>query len=122
MTTEVAQQVRLVEVIENEDGDVGWATGHVEPTLMVLSAVAERMVNVDADDALRTLIGRPVTYTTDAIRRWTFDEAMEHAARMLASVEHLWMIPDGENEEIMHTVGEGTPGAEAWTKVRIEHA
>lgn len=118
MTTEVAQELRLVEVIENEDGDFGWALGHVEPTLMVLSAVAERMVNVGAHEALETLIGQEVRYTND-LRRWTIDEAMTHATRMLASVEHLWMIPDGENEEIMHRVGEGTPGAEAWTRVSM---
>lgn len=112
--------IGLVEVHESEDDDVGWATGHVEPALMVLSLVAERMSNVGADEAMTTLLGGPVMYAdVDGNPRRTFTDQMQRAASILASVRHVWLVQDPDNDELMHEADESAEGASPFTRVEI---
>ena len=108
---------RIVEVMEDEDGEVGWAPGHINPALMTLSLVVERMQNVGAEEAMSMLIGGESRYSDD--HRWTHGDQEEKANTIIASVRHVWLVQDPDNEEMMHDAKEGDPGAEPFTRVDI---
>ncbi|MFP5371894.1 MAG: hypothetical protein ACLGI3_14260 [Actinomycetes bacterium] len=112
--------VRIVAVMEDEDGETAFAHGHVEPALMVLSAVACHMQMVGADEAMRVLVGGPSRWDP-AKKDWrrSPEEQVEHANAVLASVRHVWLRQDPDNDEAMLPSTEGEDGAEAWTTVAL---
>lgn len=110
--------VTLVEVMEDEDGEVGWAQGHIEPALMTLSAVANRMQLCGAEEAMGMFVGGPTRYV-DGVVEWSHDQQVKRANDMLASVRHVWLVEDKDNEEMMHNANEGDPGAEPYTRIDL---
>lgn len=111
----------VVEVIESEEGDYAWAKGHVDPAVMALSAVVNRMHLMGADEAFTLTVGRDTNYRPDVgVDAWTLDDQRAVANAMLTSVVHIWLRQDADNDELMHRAQPNEDGAEKWTRITLD--
>lgn len=85
----------LPEIFDNENGDIFWATGHIEPALMVAAV----------SDYLRRTLGAFFD-PTDLL-----DVDTDH-------VSHTWYYDDGtDNDDSMHRCGPTKLDAQPFTEL-----
>lgn len=107
----------IPEALSDEDGQVWFIEGHVEPALAVLAVVMEQVSNqcepiavlAGGEQYILRPDGGAITY------RHGWEEQRDHADALLRSVEHVWAYPI--DEERWEKVPAGTAGAEPWTWV-----
>lgn len=96
----------LPEVLQNDDGDMYFALGHVEPAMFALAVVVDMAANVGDCEALDTLTGGPRT--------------PEAVTGFLGDVKHTWWREtDPSDDEKMDRCEPDVPGAQAFTELRL---
>jgi len=115
---------RLIpEALGDENGEMWFIPGHIDPALAVLAVVVEQMVNVDGDAAEYLLVGpNACGLTCDHPPDWPhrqYSDRLNDADDFLRSVEHRWHRPNPANpdDENWPQCEADDPGAQPWTVV-----
>lgn len=108
----------------DDDGEHIWLCGHVEPTLMVLAAVVEQMIDVGATEAMDLLVGGPArrdmaVVSDRPVWAWSYDDQRRRARDLVEAVEHTWMVEHPDDEERMVPCSPTHPGAQPFTHLAL---
>ena len=124
-TTDLATEPHEIPYpLMDEDGEHYWLPGHIDPTLMVLSAVVEQMIDVGPHEAMQLLVGGPIsrdmTVVSDRpVWAWSYDDQRRRARELVESVEHVWMVEHPDDADRMIPCGPNHPGAQPFTHLGL---